>query len=123
MDMSTALNFEKLRERIRLRRIELKMTQDELAEQCDLSKEHICNIETGKSKPSAQALYDIAGALNLTVNDLVYDYDNASGKEFQLLIAELCAGCSQSEQKTLLSVLHTLKDHFPLLAYDYGGNK
>ena len=69
--MSTALNFEKLRERIRLRRIELKMTQDELAEQCDLSKEHICNIETGKSKPSAQALYDIAGALNLTVNYLV----------------------------------------------------
>lgn len=123
MDMSTALNFEKLRERIRLRRIELKMTQDELAEQCDLSKEHICNIETGKSKPSAQALYDIAGALHLTVNDLIYDYDNASSKEFQLLIAELCAGCSQSEQKTLLSVLHTLKDHFPLLAYDYGNRE
>lgn len=117
--MDTALNFEKLRERIRLRRIELKMTQDALAEQCGMSKEHICNVETGKSKPSVQALYVIAGALDLTVNDLIYDYDNATGKEFQLLITELCAGCSPSEQKTLLSVLHTLKDHFPLLEHDY----
>lgn len=121
--MGTALNFERIRERIRLRRLELKMTQDTLAEKCGLSKEHICNIETGKSKPSVQTLYDIAEALGFTVNELIYDYDNASNNEFRLLIAELCAGCSQSEQKTLLSVLHTLKDHFPLLAYDYGGNK
>ena len=121
--MGTALNFEKLRERIRLRRIELKMTQDALAEKCGLSKEHICNVETGKSKPSVQTLYSIAGALELTVNDLIYDYDNAAGSEFRLLIVELCAGCSQSEQKTLLSVLHTLKDHFPLLEHDYGAQK
>lgn len=118
--MGETLNFEKLRERIRIRRYKLDLTQEDLAEKCGLSKEHICNIETGRSKPSVQTLYNIAKALDLTFNDLIYDYDNASGNEFRLLITELCAGCSPSEQKTLLSVLHTLKDHFPLLEHDYG---
>ena len=58
---------------IRKLREDNKMTQEELAYMIGSSSAYICNVELGKKKPSLQMLSEIADAMNLTVNDFLYD--------------------------------------------------
>ena len=47
------------------RRKELGISQKELAEKCHVSQGLICDIETGRCKPSLETALKIAGALGL----------------------------------------------------------
>ncbi|MBQ8459231.1 helix-turn-helix transcriptional regulator [bacterium] len=49
-----------------------RISQDDLANICDISQQYICKIEKEKVNPSILILYKIANALEITVNDLVY---------------------------------------------------
>lgn len=46
------------------------MTQDELARRVDVRRETIVFLEQGKYNPSLQLAYNVASALNTTINDL-----------------------------------------------------
>lgn len=54
--------------RVSTQRRQLKITQEELAEKVGVSVKHISAIETGRSKPNIQLLYDIASTLNVTID-------------------------------------------------------
>lgn len=47
------------------RRKELGMNQKELAEKCHVSQGLICDIESGRCKPSLETALKIAGALGM----------------------------------------------------------
>ena len=49
--------------RIKAYRKERKMSQEELAEEIDISVPHMCNIENGKTKFSFPILVGLANAL------------------------------------------------------------
>lgn len=49
------------------------MTQEELAEKAGVSVSFCANIERGKKGVSMFALRDLADALDITVNQLLYD--------------------------------------------------
>lgn len=53
-------------------RAKKRISQDKLAEMCEISQQYICKIETEKVNPSISILVDIANALDITLNDLVY---------------------------------------------------
>ena len=55
-------------------RAKKRISQDMLAELCEVSQQYICKIETEKVNPSIYILYKIAEALKVTVNDLVYEH-------------------------------------------------
>ena len=57
--------------RIRKRRIELKLTQDELAKQAGISKGFLSEIENNKKSVSAENLFSIARVLNCTIDSLM----------------------------------------------------
>ena len=57
---------------IKKRRKELKMTQQDLADKSGLSLNFIGKIEVAFSKPSLDALIDIADALDISVSELCY---------------------------------------------------
>jgi transcriptional regulator with XRE-family HTH domain len=58
-------------ERIRNRRNQLKMTQEELAEKAEISKGFLSDVETGKRNISAENLLGIARALNVSLDYLM----------------------------------------------------
>ena len=57
---------------IKKRRKELKMTQQDLADKSGLSLNFIGKIEVAFSKPSLDALIDIADAVDISVSELCY---------------------------------------------------
>lgn len=57
--------------RIKLRRKELHIKQSELAEQLDISNNHISSIENGREKPSLDILIKICDELKVTPDYLL----------------------------------------------------
>jgi transcriptional regulator with XRE-family HTH domain len=57
--------------RIRKRRQELKLTQEDLARTLDLTPQHISGIEQDKRSPSLSSLAKLAEELGITVDYLV----------------------------------------------------
>ena len=52
-------------------RKKIKLSQNELAELLDISREHLAKIETAKRCVSLGLLIDIASKLHVEVNDLI----------------------------------------------------
>lgn len=57
--------------RIKKRRNELGMTQEDLAEKVNVSRVYIGYVEQGRNTPSLEILEKIAKALKVKVSDLV----------------------------------------------------
>ena len=57
-------------ERIKARRIELKMTQEDVAEELGVGRSYIAKVETGSKMPTVIFLRAIAGVLRTTMDEL-----------------------------------------------------
>lgn len=57
--------------RIKKRRNELEMTQEDLAEKVGVSRVYIGYVEQGRNSPSLEILEKIAKALKVRISDLV----------------------------------------------------
>ena len=76
--------------RIRERRLKLKLTLENLAEKTDLTQNFIGNIERGNDNPSLETLIKIANALAVNTDFLCQDcVDNAQVKEYDYYIKEV----------------------------------
>jgi transcriptional regulator with XRE-family HTH domain len=64
---------------IRLRRKQLKISQEMLAERCGVTFQQVQKYENGANRVSFSRLVQIAHALGLRVSDLVGDIDQAAG--------------------------------------------
>jgi transcriptional regulator with XRE-family HTH domain len=62
---------QKIGEKIRHVRLELNITQVELARRCEKDKQHLELIENGKVSPNIYTIYLISVALNLELGDLL----------------------------------------------------
>ena len=58
---------------IRMQRLEKDLSQEQLAERCDMDQTYLSQIERAKRQPSLKTLRRIAGALGLTLSDLFRD--------------------------------------------------
>ena len=61
--------------RIRAQRYKLDLSQEELAEMVNISAVHMSHIETGYTKLSLPVLVDLACALGVRTDDLIFDKD------------------------------------------------
>lgn len=105
------MNFEDIGLRIRNRRKELKLTQEQLAEEIDLTATYIGAIERSTSKCSIETLVKIANALNLNMDFLLFgttvknidlrfsELVNELPKEKQKLFIELCEAIAEKLKK------------------------
>lgn len=55
---------------LRARRIELNLSQDDVAHQANLDRGYISRLEAGKKNPSLSVLYGLATALKLSLVEL-----------------------------------------------------
>lgn len=112
------MNFEQLYvtigKKIRARRNELRMTQDELAnaEYVELTRTSITNIEYGQQRIQIHTLYAIANALELSIHDLLPDFEIDAEKTIEEIIADNVVvsagdeeGLDEEEQQLILDLL------------------
>jgi transcriptional regulator with XRE-family HTH domain len=64
------MNMKRLGEAIRNRRLELKLTQEELAQKVTITQGYLTRLETGRQLPSHDLLIDIASELRVKSGDL-----------------------------------------------------
>lgn len=62
-------------QRMRMARLRLEMSQEDLARQVDVTRQTIGMIETGKFNPSLRLCIAICRALGVTLNDIFWEED------------------------------------------------
>ena len=67
--------------RIRAQRYKLDLSQEELAEMAGISLVHMSHIETDNTKLSLPVLVDLACALGVRTDDLIFDKDTLGKDE------------------------------------------
>jgi len=88
---------------LRNRRIELGLTQNQVADQIDVDVRTILNIENHKGNPKMEILFPLIRALNIDANMIFYpeiEADKSKLIQFQSLLSE----CSEHEVQALFSI-------------------
>ena len=71
--MDKNIDYVALGKRIKEKRIERKLTQEQLGEICELSSAHVGHIERGTRILSVDVLFKISQALKVSVDYLLFD--------------------------------------------------
>ena len=74
--MNNNINYVALGKKIKEKRIERNLTQEQLGELCDLSAAHIGHIERGTRVLSVDVLFKISTALKVSIDYLLFDSAN-----------------------------------------------
>jgi len=102
------MDYYQIGQRIRKIRKAHKLSQDELASKVGISTTHMSHIETGNTKLSLPVLVDLADALEVRVDDLLFDSPrdsvSSTGDELQLL-----DGCNAQQAKAILDIAKSAK--------------
>ncbi len=96
--------------RIREYRKSMNWTQAKLAEKSNVEPSNISHIERAATKVSLPTLINIANALNVTLDELVYSNLVKSSHVSVGLIDDIISDCSPDELKALAEVIKTTKN-------------
>lgn len=76
MELDEALLYQRLGERLRLRRIQVGLTQVELAARAGLLRTSITNIEAGRQRPPLHVLYRLCFALGIDLAAILPSHED-----------------------------------------------
>ncbi len=99
------MGLEKIGKRIREERINRGLTQEQLAEQADISLNFMSLIENGKNM-SVQTLLKISVALDVPVDSLL---DEVSNYTHNVIIQQICSNLSSLSNDEQVYFLNTIK--------------
>lgn len=85
-----------------------KLTQEELAEKIDISKNYLSKVERGISKLNIETFLKMADVLSFTLEDFGVNKQNKNGK-YKIELLELILTFSESEANAYLEILHTIR--------------
>ena len=101
------INYRKIGQRMKKRRKELSLTQEKLAEYCDVSSTYISHIETGIAKVSLDVLYRVSVVLETTPDYFLVDTIK-SPEYVKRELSELLDKCTPETLYTAGKLLETL---------------
>ncbi len=102
------MNYFKIGQKIRYHRKQRAMSQEQLAEMSGISVTHMSHIETGNTKLSLAVFVDIATALNVSANSLLFDNDNKL-EEVAGELNRLLVGCTTEQAEFILTTATATK--------------
>lgn len=102
------MDYYKIGQKIRKLRKAHGFSQEELAEQIDISTTHMSHIETGNTKLSLPVLVSIARALDARVDDLLNDNAPTTGTALDE-IAKVLDRCTAQEANVIADTVKTIK--------------
>lgn len=105
-----ALDYGVIGQRIKQARLAKNMTQEDLAEQVDISVAFLSRVERGNSRINLKRLNQLCNLLDVSegyvLNGASSDSKNYLDKEF----AELLKGCSAEKQRLIYNVAQAIVD-------------
>ena len=104
------MNYYEIGQRIRKIRKAHGLSQEELAEKIGISTTHMSHIETGYTKLSLPVLVDLACALGVRTDDLIFDKDALGKTELLEEITLELQDCSNAQLLALRQILSSSKD-------------
>lgn len=110
MDGVNDIDYVGIGKRIRAQRYKLDLSQEELAEMAGISLVHMSHIETANTKLSLPVLVDLACALGVRTDDLIFDKDTLGKDELLEEITLELDGCSKEQLLTLRQILSSSKE-------------
>lgn len=103
------MDYYQIGQRIRKIRKAHKLSQDELASKVGISTTHMSHIETGNTKLSLPVLVDLADALQVRVDDLLFDSPRDSVSSTSDELQQLLDGCNSQQAKVILDIAKSAK--------------
>lgn len=106
------IDYVSIGKKIKKKRLERSLTQEQLGELVNLSTPHISHIENGNTKLSLESLIRIMNALQTSAGELLSDnlqYNDAYYNNEIMLIME---DCSREEKQDLVRIARYFKDFF-----------
>ena len=88
--MNKEYDYISLGERIRKVRTKKQLTQEQLAEACDLSAAHIGHIERGTRALSIESLITISNVLGVSTDYLLLDVANNADRQVARVLNAVC---------------------------------
>lgn len=104
------INYKDIGTQIRYERKKQSVTQEKLAELCNISIPHMSNIENANTKVSLPVLVDIANALNCTVDQLLCNSLNNNSVASSSIINDILSDCNNSQKAIIMDMIISLKD-------------
>jgi transcriptional regulator with XRE-family HTH domain len=101
--------FKQLGSKIKVRRLELRMTQENLAEKVGISTNFMGQIERGDRKLSIETLVSISNNLNLSIDYLLSDSIVVKNENFANEISEIISGMDYTKKLFILDFIKNLK--------------
>ena len=102
-----AMDQKAIGKRIKSAREKKGLTQEQLAEQVNLSPMHISVIERGNKLPRLETLINIANVLDVSADILLQDVVNNQIKLRTSEASNLIAQLSREDQRRVLAALHS----------------
>ncbi|MDE7207382.1 MAG: helix-turn-helix domain-containing protein [Lachnospiraceae bacterium] len=98
------INYQIIGKRIREERRIKGISQETLAEMTELSTQYISQIETAVRQASLRSLVNIANALNVSVDALLYGNRTKDIAEYRGEMELLLADCTAYERRVLFEI-------------------
>ncbi len=99
------MNYYEIGQRIRKYRKSNHISQEELAEKVGISTTHMSHIETGNTKLSLPVLVEIAQALNVNTDDLIFSETNNNKSKKINDIASSLEQCSSQQLSIVYDIV------------------
>lgn len=112
--MNDKFDYSALGERIRKVRKQKCLTQEQLAEACNLSAAHIGHIERGTRALSIESLITISSVLNVSTDYLLLDVSNSADKKLSDILNAV-NNVSDEKYNRLYSVIKILAENIDKL--------
>ena len=104
------IDYRKLGERIKQYRKMRGLSQEELAEITNSSKNHIGYVENAKRTVSLIMLVRISNALNVSIEDLLFDSLKTVNSGLEIRFNQVFSRCSAEKADILIDVLKSMED-------------
>lgn len=95
--------------RIRTQRLKKDLSQEELAEMAGISLVHMSHIETANTKLSLPVFVDIAEALDVQTDALLFDSSRRSVSSIIEETAAILEACDAKQARVLAEIIQTAK--------------
>ncbi|MCM1500829.1 MAG: helix-turn-helix domain-containing protein [Clostridium sp.] len=103
------IDYKTIGGKIRKRRIACNLSQEKLAELCDVGTTHISHIETGNCIPSLKVFIAILNALACSADELLCDELDRAEYAYASEISGILEDCSSHELMIITDTIQALK--------------
>lgn len=103
------IDYKKVGQKIRELRMQRNLSQEYLAEKCNLSSAYISYVEQGKKRISLKSIIIIADFFNVTVDVLLGD-ELKNNRYLDTTLSNIISDCNIQEKQIIYDVATTTKN-------------